>query len=315
MNILLSTDDNYVMPTGVLMTSIGENNGSDVCYYILTNTEFSDESRDALTRVADKYGNTISFHFITPEMTKTLPFGRDDQPGHVSIATYYRLFITEILPNDVHKILYLDGDMIVRHNLSELWNTDLSGYAVGVVHDLDEVKESKDERLPYPMKDTGYFNAGMLLINVDYWRQNRCFKEFMAFIDKNQSAIIYHDQDVLNTVFYDKKKWLPLTFNFQTRFICLPEYQPDCSAFQDQIDRYKYDPSIIHYVVSDKPWKISCFCPYRGAWRFYWRRSLWKDIKLSGDIANSPKAWLRNWALRNDLFYPKSIFERIIIRK
>lgn len=314
MNILLSTDNNYVMPTGVLMHSIGENNGSDVSYHIMTNTEFSSESRASLKRVAEKYGSKISFYTITEEMTRALPFGRDDQPKHVSIATYYRLFITEILPSDVHKIIYLDGDMIVRHNLQDLWNTDLAGVAVGVVHDCDEDSQSKDNRLPYPM-ETGYFNAGMLLINLDYWRENGCFDTFMSFISDNIDKIIFHDQDVLNSVFWNSRRWVSVTYNFQSSFIHLPKYRAEYSKIEDDIAKHENDPTIIHYVSSTKPWTINCFFPMRGTWRRYWKLSEWYKDGLKDDNPKTIKEYLRNWALKKEIFFPSDKFKKIIIRK
>ena len=93
MNILFSTDNNYVMPTGVLMHSISINNPQDVNYYLMVNESFSKENEDKLRLIAKQYGNHISFHTITDEVTKVLPFGKDNMPGHVSIATYYRLFV------------------------------------------------------------------------------------------------------------------------------------------------------------------------------------------------------------------------------
>lgn len=314
MNILLSTDNNYVMPTGVLMTSIGYNNGSDVNYYILVNGEFTNDSRDALARVANQFGNKIFFFTITPEMTKDFPFGRADQPTHVSIATYYRLFITEVLPADVDKILYLDGDMVCRKNLADLWNIDLNEYAVGAVHDCDEVTQTKDNRLPYPM-ETGYFNAGMLLINLDYWRKNKSYNHFIECIEKHQNEIVFHDQDVLNICFWDKKKWLPLSYNFQSSFIHLPEYRTDYSTIAKEIEATKYDPAIIHYVSSSKPWNVNCFFGYRGAWRYYWRRSQWRSQKLMNDTPHGIKEMLRNFMLRHDLWFPKSKYQNIILRK
>ena len=314
MNILLSTDNNYVMPTGVLMTSIGYNNGSDVSYYILVNEEFTNDSRDALVSVANQFGNKIFFFTITPEMTKDFPFGRADQPTHVSIATYYRLFITEVLPADVDKILYLDGDMVCRKTLADLWNIDLNEYAVGAVHDCDEVTQTKDNRLPYPM-ETGYFNAGMLLINLDYWRKNKSYNRFIECIEKHQNEIVFHDQDVLNICFWDKKKWLPLSYNFQSSFIHLAEYRTDYSTIAKEIEATKYDPAIIHYVSSSKPWNVNCFFGYRGAWRYYWRRSQWRSQKLMNDTPHGIKEMLRNFMLRHDLWFPKSKYQNIILRK
>ena len=314
MNILLSTDNNYVMPTGVLMTSIGENNKCSISYYVLVDEKFSSENKKALARVAAKYNNSISFYTITPEETKEFPFGLPNQPTHVSIATYYRLLITKILPQDVKKIIYLDGDMVVRHSIEELWNTEMERYAIGAVRDCDEFSESKDNRLPYPMQE-GYFNAGMLLINLDYWRRNNCYDIFADFMIKYGDKIIYHDQDVLNATLWDKKKWLPLTYNFQSSFIHNAEYRNNYERIEDEIKATKYDPTIIHYVANTKPWNINCFFGYRGAWRYYWKKTEWSKQGLMGDNPRTLKEFFRNIALRNDLFFPEPRYEKIILRK
>ena len=130
MDILLSTDNNYTVPTGVLMTSIGINNS--VCnYHILVDKNFSEDNRQLLMSVARRYSSTIAFYVLPENLLEGLPFGREDMPKHVSMATYYRLFVTEFLPENIHKILYLDGDIIVRKNIENLWNEDISGYALG----------------------------------------------------------------------------------------------------------------------------------------------------------------------------------------
>lgn len=295
------------MPTGVLMHSISKNN-RDVCYYLLVDESFTEDNKNALIRVANKYGNYISFYVVTKEMTKSLPFGRKDQPGHVSIATYYRLFITEILPESVHKIIYLDGDMIVRHSLDDLWNTDIEDFALGVVHDMDELKHRN--RLPYPM-ETGYFNAGMLLINVDYWRNNHCYQQFWDFVENHFDAIKLHDQDVLNCVFYDKKRWVSLTFNFQTGFVYLPNYRQNDESIDPEIDEVKHNPVIIHYSAKIKPWMIECFHPYCHVWRYYWRHSEWKKKRLIGDTPQTLKERVRFFCLRHNLYMPKCEYQKL----
>lgn len=311
MNILLSTDNNYVMPTGVLMHSISINN-KDVLYYILVDEYFSNDSRDALTEIAIQYGNNISFFPVKMEMLKSLPFGREDQPKHVSMATYYRLFISEILPKEVHKIIYLDGDMIVRHSLEELWNIDLTNYAVGVVHDNDEEKHSA--RLPYTAEE-GYFNAGMLLINLDYWREKNCFSTFMNFVENNQDIIKLHDQDVLNTIFHDKKKWLPMTYNFQTSYVLIPSWYECPERDKEEAEKTMLNPTIIHFASNDKPWKITCFHPYTAVWRYYWRRSQWRNERLIGEEPKNMKERIYMLALRYNLYMPKCQYKRCLLRK
>lgn len=314
MNILLSTDNNYVMPTGVLMHSIGINNSPDIHYYIMVNDTFSKGNEDALRSIALQYQNQISFHVITEDVTKVLPFGRANMPGHVSVATYYRLFVAQVLPKDVHKIIYMDGDMIVRGSLGALWNTNLDGFAIAAVHDMDEKKHIASQRLPYPM-ETGYFNAGMQLINVDYWRENDCLGQFLKFIAENGDKIIYHDQDVLNSVLYDKKKWVSITYNFQNGFLYNSDDKDYLPELQREVDIVKYNPLVIHYSTYKKPWDINCFHPYSGVWRFYKRKSQWKNVKLEHDDPVSLKDHLRNYLLRHNLWMPKCVYQHVIIKK
>ena len=314
MNILLSTDNNYVMPTGVLMTSIGENNGCNINYYVLVDEKFSKESREALMRVAAKYKNAISFYTITPEETKDFPVKKDYQPSHITMAAYYRLFVADILPPDMEKVLYLDCDMVVRHSIEKLWSIDISDYAIGVVRDCDEFSESKDNRLPYPMQE-GYFNSGVLLINLDYWRKNKCYDMFEDFARKHSEIIIYHDQDILNATLWDKKKWLPLTYNFQSSFIHKAEYRNNYERIEDEIKATKYDPTIIHYVANTKPWKIDCPMGYRVAWRYYWKKTEWSKQGLMGDSPKTLKDCIKNFLLRNELYFPENRYEKIILKK
>lgn len=315
MNILLSTDNNYAMPTGVLMTSIGENNSCEINYYVLINEEFSDENKESLMRVASKYNNSISFYTITPDDTKDFPVKKDYQPSHITIAAYYRLFVADILPNDVKKVLYLDCDIIVRHSIEALWNEDIEDYAIGVVRDCDEYSESKDNRLPYPMKE-GYFNSGVLLINLDYWRKNKCYDLFEEFARTYNEKIIYHDQDVLNATLWNKKKWLRLTFNFQSSFILKPEYiNKYDEQVMDEINATKYDPTIIHYVANTKPWNDNCILSYRTVWRYYWKKTEWKRFGLKAVKPNNFKDCIRYFLMRHDLFFPEKRYEKIILRK
>lgn len=314
MNILLSTDNNYVMPTGVLMHSISINNQENVCYYLMINESFSNENKNTLQQIANQYGNQISFHAITDDLIKVLPFGKDNMPRHVSIATYYRLFVAQVLPKGVNKVIYMDGDMIVRGSLDELWNTDLKNYAIAAVHDMDEQKHIASDRLPYPM-ETGYFNAGMQLINVDYWRKHDCLSVFMSFLKEHADKIVYHDQDVLNSCLYDKKKWVPLTYNFQNGFLYNCEHKDYLAELQDEIDETKYNPVVIHYSTYRKPWHINCFHPYSPAWRFYKKKSQWKNLKLVDDNPKTLKEHLRNFMLRHNLWIPRCDYQHIIIRK
>ena len=313
MNILLSTDNNYVMPTGVLMHSIGINNSDNVHYYILINESLTEDNKKSLKEIAYKYGNEIDFYVVDEKLTESLPFGRDEMPKHVSIATYYRLFITQILPEDVHKIIYLDSDMIVRYSLNHLWNIDVSNCAIGVVHDEDEKNHIKTQRLSYPM-EKGYFNAGMLLVNLDYWREHDCLLRFVHYIRDSYDEIIMHDQDVLNAVLHDEKKWLPVTYNFQVGFL-LEEKRCYIDEIYDEVGIAMQNPSIIHYCMNGKPWQLYFYVPYVKVWRYYKGKSEWKNIPLEGEHPDNLIHYLTAFWFKHCFNVRKTGRLKVILRK
>lgn len=320
MEILLCLDNNYTMPTGVLMTSLSMNN-NDVSYHIIVNKSFSDENRVLLELLANQYGNRISFYSVDCKSETVFPMRNDGMPNYISVITYYRLLATDILPDSIHKIIYLDGDMIVRQSLSQLWNEPIEEYAVGVVHDMDERLHITRNSLPYPI-DTGYFNAGMLLINLDYWREHSCKDRFLQFMLDHSDKIIAHDQDVLNSVLFDEKKWLPISYNFQNGFLYdIPEMINYSDSIVDDIHKFERNPAIIHYCSGSKPWHFDCVHPQRKVWDYYRKHSLWKDIDLSKEltIRETLSLFLRKnnfWILQHKRgSIHRNIYRRVILRK
>ena len=304
MHIVLCTDNRYVMPTGVLMQSIGQNNTVAVHYHILVDEDFASDSREALTDVARKFGGECSFYVISRSFTADLPFGKVGMPAHVSLATYYRLFLADVLPPDLHKVLYLDGDMIVRHSLQPLWDEPLDGYAIAAVPDMSAPNNAK--RLGI----NDYFNAGTLLVNLDYWRKKRSIESFGDFLQSRGNEVVLHDQDVLNVVFADAVRWLSVTYNFQNGFILSQPHKQYAARLQPDIDSCKTDPAIIHYTVYNKPWNVACFHPYRDEWRHYQKQTCWKDYRYDEP---QPKKWIhyvRNWLFRHTSYVPK--YDRMV---
>lgn len=316
MDILLSTDSKYLLPTGVLILSICINNlDQQIRFHILVNKGFTKEDSNALELIAYEYHNHCYFYTVDQDIIHNLPFGKSYMPIHVSIETYYRLFITELLPKDVHKIIYLDGDMICRKSIKELWERDIKGKALGAVHDMNEIEHLGDSRLSYPQSD-GYFNAGMLLINVDYWREHDALDTFHRIIRDKGDSIVFHDQDILNMAFHDLKIWLPLTYNFQNGFL-FPECDRRCVPnVADEIETTMYDPVIIHYSTGVKPWNVCCTHPQRWVWRYYKSLSPWRCKRLDVPRATSIRQFIKNWAFmlglqeRNTTLYRKVILKR-----
>ena len=151
MEIVCSTDNNYVMPTGVMMCSLCENNRGEQVHFHVLSSDITDANKSALRRIADGYGKDIEFHKINDADLADFPIGRDGQSAHISsLATYYRLFLGDILPDSITKVIYLDGDLIVRKSLKELWDTDMDGYAIAGAPDTGNNGVEHYNRLLYP---------------------------------------------------------------------------------------------------------------------------------------------------------------------
>ena len=278
MDIVACTDKRNVMPTGVMMISVCENNPEvDIHFHLVTDTDVSTSQCNDLKELLASYkGKAITFYPIPLNMIDN-QFPNIDK--RIPRTAYYRLFLSALLPEKVDKVLYFDGDIIVRHSLTELWNTDVSGHALAAVPDMREGVIDRYNRLKYS-PSWGYFNSGMLLINLKYWREHHALERFLDCIQKHHAQLVYHDQDVLNDVFHEQKIMLPIKFNFQHGHLWKePLY--DYWKYEQQVLEARKDPVIIHYT-GGKPWTkyIKYHNPYSSSFYKYQNLSKWRGIKV-----------------------------------
>lgn len=268
MNIICSTDDNFVQHCSVMLTSVLINNNEVVVWLL---TEGLTEINQAIIKeeVVSK-GGIFKYIKVDSEIISKLPMPKHDSLSHISPATYYRLLVSEILPYSIDKAIYLDCDIIVRGSLTELWNTEISNYAVGAVHQMwQEVEDAN--RLGYPV-EFGYFNAGVLLINLKYWREYAISAKLVNYLTSNYDTILMHDQDALNAVLYNKSFTLPCKWNM-LHFFFFPDSRTirgvfngdlvnNYSEYKNQLKYNRKNPTVIHFVSKPKPWQVGCVHPF-----------------------------------------------------
>lgn len=281
MEIVCSTDNNYVMPTGVMICSLCENNRSENIRFHILSSDITDDNRAAIERITGSYGKSVEFHKIDDDALSDFPIRREGQSSHISsLATYYRLFLGDILTDDITKVIYLDGDMIVRGSLAPLWDVSMDGYAIAGVPDTNNNTVEHYNRLRYP-QSMGYFNAGVLVINLKYWREHNVKDEFFKIVREHPERLGCHDQDILNYVFRTCKKRLNVKFNFQNNFLFEHQYTNLSYDIIDEIDAALHNPVIIHYITGPKPWQRNCIHPYRTEFFKYRSKTQWKDLPLT----------------------------------
>lgn len=273
MDIVVVTDKGFVMPTGVMMYSVCVNNpGVNIVFHVITDESVSEQEKKDLegTVMGEGSGKTVKFYTASSEMYRHFPC----HCKRITHTTYIRLFLTEILPKTLKEVLYLDGDIIVRHSLATLWETDMEGCAVAAAPDSMEANIEFYNRLRFS-PHLGYFNAGVMLVNLEYWRIHHVLNEFMSFLTEREEDIKWNDQDVLNVVFKDKKRMLPLKYNLQSGFL-LRNKLFFYWKYEAELKEACCDPVIVHYT-GGKPWTtLTPMHPLASTFFKYQKQTLWK---------------------------------------
>lgn len=286
MNIALAPDDNYAKHAACVMRSASANaaQGGSVNFWILDGG-LSEASKALLSGAAER----VNFIKIDAEMFAGFP-----SHGYITVSTWYRFAIASLMPADVSRVLYLDCDVAVASGLEELFETNLDGFAVAAVKDCIWKKFDRRAGLA---PSHHYFNAGVLLVNLDYWRKNGVQKRLMDFLGGSAERMKMMDQTVLNIVLKDEYKELPLCWNVQY----VPPFLEECCYGRAEIRAAMKAPKIIHYVNVFKPWSetLGRFNPLAG----YFTAFMEKPPRPAGCAALTFARLLLKKAVRKPLFF------------
>ncbi|MEJ0059759.1 MAG: glycosyltransferase family 8 protein [Terricaulis sp.] len=191
--------------------------------------------------------------------------GDDDLPpfadrGHFSRATLFRLGLEKLAPADCGRVLYLDADITVVSDVRPLLRVDLGANVMGAVHDPNVDAAAFGER--WGLGAGHYFNAGILLIDLERVRAERLFSKAADFVAKHDRDLPWNDQDALNWSCWGR--WLKLdpAWNAQ-RAMAIPSHDEPLSDAMKLRSR----PRIIHFTGGDKPWIAGAYHPW--SW-LYW---------------------------------------------
>lgn len=279
MDIICSIDDNYVRHCCVMLTSFFENNKGERHRIHLLTEGIRKENQEIIQRLVESYGGTFCYYLVDPDMLVSCPIKEGD---HLTIATYYRLLMADILPAQLNKILYMDCDIIINASISELWNTPLEGYALAAIEELGCSLPDVYERLNYD-KEYGYFNAGVLLVNLAYWREHHLTETFLNYVCQNSAKLKSHDQDVLNALLHERCLHVSYKWNVEEAFY-----------HYSVIKRLKYNhdlrfvlrhPKILHYTWKPKPWELECKHPFRINYFIYLQKLGLPSLSFKQKIA------------------------------
>jgi lipopolysaccharide biosynthesis glycosyltransferase len=252
--VFFSSDENYLPFMAVALKSIKDNTKKDTLYKVYVLCEgISNDKKDRLNFLID---DTMSIDFV--DVSSKINSIRQEM--HLTLRDYYtltiffRLFIPTLFPN-LDKAIYIDSDIVVLGDLTDLYDTDLKNNLLGVV--VDQVVSNIDPFKYYTSKHLGvnadeYFNSGVLCMNLSALRDFKLEDKFVSIIKNHTLETVAPDQDYLNYLCKGRVKYLSAGW--------------DKMSITDT-DMPIKDVKLIHYNMYNKPWLYSDV-PYE---KFFWQ--------------------------------------------
>lgn len=284
--LVCAADNNYAMPLAVTVRSALANLKSNrkIALFILDGG-ISKSNKKKIIKSLQSEKLDISWIQVDETQLKNPVLTR-----HITVASYYRLLITEFLPPEFDKAIYLDTDMVVKGNLEELWNIPLEdNYLLAVQDDVQLYISMCDGlRKDYNLgsvSDYKYFNAGLLVINLEKWRKENIGVKVIEYIEQNRKYLI-NDQDGLNAILVGKWGEIHPRWNQMPRIYDYSSWQ-ESPHTEDIYEELLHKPYIIHFTNSPKPWyaglKAECRHPKKDLFFQYldmtdwsgWRDTFW----------------------------------------
>lgn len=299
-NILCATDNKYAPFCGVMLTSLFATAQDSVYHvYIFTDSSISTKNREKFLQLACDYSSIIQIIDVDNSMLDSCPINSET---NITLPTYYRLLAPQILPNNIHRIIYLDCDLIIKGDLLPIWKIDMTEKAIASVVDCEAYNESIYHRLDNFTSSRDYFNAGVSIYNLDYWRKNGLVQKAFNYLSCNSEKLYWMDQDILNVILNDSKISLNMEYNFETLFFLPKNWSHYNNDLKNEILTKSHSPIIVHYNGPSKPWSFRYYgAPFYDEWDQVCRCSLWKKCRIKKPIIKYCKYLIKRYLLRSVL--------------
>lgn len=246
MNLLFSINDKFVDQLATVLLSIKLNSKPcDIDIYVIQEEKL--ERTDELVAICERLN--IIYHPII--VNKDL-FANAPTTDRYPTIIYYRLLAHEMLPTDLHKVLYLDADILVINDITTLYNLDIKDYlyASAIHTSITNTTEVINKMRLQNFDAKGYYNSGVMLMNLDLVRQKVKDQDIFDYIRTH--TLLLPDQDVLNALYGKDIKEIPdQIYNFDVRKYRIYEA---ISSGEWTIDWVIKNTAILHYCGRDKPW-------------------------------------------------------------
>lgn len=257
--IVFSSNDYFVPYMSTMIQSIMATAKKEMryCFYILYR-DISDKNKELL-KCQTELNENFSVVFVN-----VAEYFNNNQlyvSNHITIESYFRLLIPYLF-SEYQKVIYLDGDMICRTDISELYDVNLDNFLLAAVWDTDvsryyypkdkKYMKSHNNVMINLKNPNEYFNGGLIIFNIPLFRDFISLDDLLTLAASRKWQV--HDQDVLNFLCHGKTLLLPYHWNFIYSSKC--NYLPE--IFRAEYLEAQENPKIVHY----KPWDNDNYIPF-----------------------------------------------------
>ena len=239
--IFFTIDETYAPVAGVAIKSLIENASKEYSYKIIVIHE--NIKKESINKIAKLENENCKIDFRAMDRGLELITDRTENKlrcDYFTLTIFFRLFIADMFP-EYDKGIYLDSDIVVLSDVSELYNIDLGNNIIGAckdisIQDIPEIQYYSKNAIGKDIKE--YINSGILLLNLKMMREKGFSKKFLYLLNEYHFDSVAPDQDYLNAMCIGKVKFLDEVW----------DAMPNDS--KEPIE----NPKLVHYNLFAKPW-------------------------------------------------------------
>lgn len=274
MNILVTLDDNYIRPLFIMLESLFNHEKRAMDIYLFY-SNVSEKNRKRLCSYIKKQGSRFFPIFVGEDVFKDAPVFR-----YFTKEMYYRLLCSRLMPETEERVLYLDPDILIRGEISPLYEMDFSGKQLIGIEDyaINHMLTEKKKAIGFAKEDS-YINSGVILFNLKKMREKFVLQDFINILDEYKDVISYPDQDVINLYFKGDIKLADRIYDYNTGYGSIGGMFSYILGLKGKGKETK-EPVIVHYMGGSKPWQVD----YYGKYYFEYYKYLKKYLSRKGKI-------------------------------
>lgn len=301
MNVVYASNNSYARHLGVSLYSLLEHNltAPSIKIHVLS-MGLTKETIRRLSEIVERFGRELTIIELGDLKAR---FSYEVDTGGFDLSIMARLFLGDVLPADMDRVLYIDCDTVILSSLEKLMHINLKGKILGAVME-PTIYTSVKAQIGLSIEEP-YFNSGVLLIDMNRWRKEKVQQKLLDFYQKKGGKLFAGDQDTINGSLSGGIEPISPRYNFFTNYRYFhyrhlirlsPVYQ---FYSKKEYRKAKRHPVILHYMGDERPWKQGNFNHYRKAYERYLDKTPWAGTKKEKES----RVYLLSYHLMNYLTF------------